>query len=123
MNNEHSDDTMNVNSELSKFDLNDLDDPPPTIHFKGKRFVFTGRLLYGSHDQCAQRTRELGGLVDETVTLETDYVVVGTQAGEHWKQTLYLATEYRERPDCNLKIVSGIAWATWLKAHRLGHVN
>lgn len=123
MSNEHDDHTMHANEELSRFDLNDLDDPPPTIHFKGKRFVFTGHLLYGSHEVCARRTRELGGLVDERVTLETDYVVVGTQADDHWKQTLYEATEYRDRPDCNLKIVSGIAWATWLKAHLSGHVD
>lgn len=115
-------------SEITTFDIDVLDFPPPAIHFKEKRFVFTGNLIYGSRAQCAHETREQGGLVDKNITRKTDYLVIGVQADDKWKHgnkggKIQKAMEYRDRPDCNIKIVSGIAFATWLKAYQLGRIT
>lgn len=120
--------SLGAQSEITTFDLTVLDFPPPPIDFKGKRFVFTGNLIYGNRSKCAEETRKLGALVDSGLTLKTDYLVVGVQADDKWKHgskggKIVKAMDYRERPECNLKIVSGIAWATWLRAHQSGRVS
>ena len=74
---------------------------------------------------CASDVRELGGIVDNSITLKTDYLVVGTQADDKWKYVnkggkIEKAMTYRNRDDCAIKIVSGIAFAVWLKAAKEG---
>jgi DNA ligase (NAD+) len=48
---------------------------------QGRRFVFTGALDSLSREQAEARVRELGGIVQQAVTMKTDYVVVGRDPG------------------------------------------
>jgi len=50
----------------------------------GKKFVFTGGLETLSRDEAKNKAREEGADISETVSKETDYVVVGTEPGEKY---------------------------------------
>ncbi len=49
--------------------------------FKGKTFVLTGELKSITRDKAKERIRSLGGNSSESVSKETDYVVVGNNPG------------------------------------------
>ncbi len=49
--------------------------------FFGKTFVLTGTLRTLSRDEAKAKVRDLGGVVSESVSKETDYVVAGESAG------------------------------------------
>jgi DNA ligase (NAD+) len=48
---------------------------------KGKTFVLTGELETMIRDEAKQKIRELGGDISESVSLKTDYVIVGKEPG------------------------------------------
>ena len=52
----------------------------------GKKFVLTGILSSISRDLAKTRIRELGGTISESVSKETDYVVVGDSPGSKYKK-------------------------------------
>ncbi len=49
---------------------------------KGKTFVLTGRLPSLTREEATQRIEAAGGVVASSVTKNTDYLIVGTDAGE-----------------------------------------
>lgn len=53
---------------------------------KNMSFVFTGSLKNLSRDQAKQRVRELGAEIHETVTKDTNYLVVGKEPGSKYQQ-------------------------------------
>lgn len=54
--------------------------------FAGKKFVFTGSLSSMARNEAKNIVRRLGGEVSESVSLETDYVVAGEEAGLKYKK-------------------------------------
>jgi len=48
---------------------------------EGKRFVLTGRLVSMPRGEAGERIKRLGGMVSSSVSLRTDYVVVGENPG------------------------------------------
>ncbi len=50
---------------------------PADARFEGLRFTFTGRLLYLSRDDAENCVRRFGGVVSNSVSRKTSYVVVG----------------------------------------------
>lgn len=54
---------------------------PGSQKLKDKVFVLTGGLETMTRDDARSRIRELGGDVSESVSLKTDYVVVGSEPG------------------------------------------
>ena len=52
--------------------------------FAGKTFVFTGEMESMSRDEAKAKVRELGGDPSETVSKNTDYVVVGSAPGSKY---------------------------------------
>ncbi|MGC9270189.1 NAD-dependent DNA ligase LigA, partial [Acidiphilium sp.] len=59
------------------------DETPPTAHnaLSGKTIVFTGTMQTMSRPEAKARAETLGAKVTESVSKNTDYVVIGTDAG------------------------------------------
>jgi DNA ligase (NAD+) len=62
----------------------------------GKIFVFTGGLETLTRDEAKDKVRQLGGDVSESVSKETDFVVVGSEPG----------SKYDNAKRLNIKIIS-----------------
>jgi hypothetical protein len=63
--------------------------PAPDICFTGKTFYLTGRFVFGSMLDCEETITELGGILVESVTQETDYLVVGELCSPDWVHTTF----------------------------------
>lgn len=78
---------------LNKIAVNPLGDPVnndiftfnPKVVFNGKNFVITGQFLDDSRETTITQIEELGGIIQNRVTKETNYVVVGSLGSESWK--------------------------------------
>ncbi len=66
-----------------------LTDPAPEVIFKGKSFVFTGKFYFGTRINCQLSVHERGGECTESVTKNTDYLVIGTLGSRDWLHTNY----------------------------------
>ena len=54
--------------------------------FNGKTFVLTGKLTIYTRDQASDLIEKLGGKVSSSVSVKTDYVVAGEDAGSKLKK-------------------------------------
>ena len=71
----------------------------------GKKFVFTGGLETLSRDEAKNKAREEGADVSESVSKETDYVVVGTEPGEKYDHAKKLGIKIIDEKEF-LKMIS-----------------
>lgn len=55
----------------------------------GKHCCLTGKFSFGEKDKIEQMILEKGGFCDKSVKKSTDYLVVGSQGNENWKQGTY----------------------------------
>ncbi|MGH8675125.1 MAG: NAD-dependent DNA ligase LigA, partial [Burkholderiales bacterium] len=67
--------------------------------FGGKTFVLTGKLSSLSRDEAGDCIRELGGKVSGSVSKNTDYVVVGDDAGSKLRKATELAVKIIEEDE------------------------
>ncbi|MDP2668735.1 MAG: NAD-dependent DNA ligase LigA [bacterium] len=65
----------------------------------GKTFVLTGELEAMSRDEAKARVRELGGDPSETVSKNTDYVVVGSSPGSKYARAQKLGVKILDEKD------------------------
>jgi len=70
-----------------------------------QNFVLTGGLQTMTRDKAKERIRNLGGEVAESVSKETDYVIVGSDPGE----------KYSHAQELNVKIIDEKEFITLLK--------
>ena len=75
---------------------------------KGKHIAITGSLLFYKRQEAFELIRDLGGIPQENVTKETDYLVVGhyrknTIIGE--KSNKRILAERYIRQGCGIKII------------------
>jgi DNA ligase (NAD+) len=77
--------------------LNDeYSSPVKEQKLKGLVFVLTGSLSALSREEAKQKIRSLGGEVSESVSLKTNYVVVGENPG----------SKYEKAKELGVKIIS-----------------
>lgn len=55
-------------------------------HFSGKTFVLTGTLQHYTREEASQLIKERGGRVSGSVSKETDYLLVGEDAGSKYEK-------------------------------------
>ncbi len=89
--------------------------PPPTIAFEGRTFVFAGEMAYGPTHACEREVLELGGMCERTVSRRTDYLVIGALASGEWSQSSFGTSidevvQYRSR-GVPIAIVTEEYWA------------
>lgn len=72
--------------------------------FAGKTFVFTGEMESMSRDEAKAKVRELGGNPSETVSKNTDYIVVGSSPGSKYARAQKLGVKIIDEKEF-LKIV------------------
>ncbi len=65
----------------------------------GKTFVFTGTLENGSREHAWELVRQLGGEISESVSRNTDYVVVGAEPGSKAEKAEKLGVKILEEDD------------------------
>lgn len=57
----------------------------PEIIFPNKNYLFTGNLVYGSRSKAQDKVIELGGNCLKSLTLKTNYLVVGSLGSDDYK--------------------------------------
>lgn len=75
---------MEMLKEGSPFDY-----PVPEIRFAGASFVFTGKLASGTRAECQEAVEALGAVAQNSVTSNTDYLTIGNEGSESWRQGSY----------------------------------
>ena len=105
---EEHDQPLNLSTRLP------FDEPTPTILFEGHEHVFTGRMLYGTRQDCERKVVDRGGRVGKTVTKRTNFLVIGPIASSAWLESTHgrkilRAVELRGE-GLPLRIVSEEAW-------------
>jgi len=82
----------------------------PKINFTQKKFLFTGNLTYGSRSKAQSKVIELGGNCLKGLTIETDYLVVGSLGSEDYKFSRFgskieKAIKYNREKGTNILII------------------
>lgn len=75
-----------------------IQNPKPSLNsqaslISGKTFVLTGTLSTLTRDETKEKIRQLGGNISESVSKNTDYVVVGANPGSKLKQAKKLGIQ------------------------------
>ncbi len=103
--------------ESSSFPLNKP--CPETVLFPGMKFCLTGKFVYGTRKICEESTKALGASTSKGVTLDTNYLVIGTFCSKDWIHTSYgrkieKAVEYRDERKTGIQIIHEDVWAKHL---------
>jgi hypothetical protein len=90
-----------------------LTSPAPAIVFHQRNFVLTGKFIFGTRKQCEAAILARGGNCLQSITLRTDYLVIGSLASRDWFNTAWgrkiqKAAEYKEK--CQICIVNESHW-------------
>lgn len=106
--------------EVAKSAKLPLDPEPRVVVFQDKSFVFTGTGVYGTRKMMQDATKRNGGTVHKSVTLKTDYVVLGTYVTPAWihqsfGRKIEQALVYRDGRKTGLQIVHEEDWALALR--------
>jgi NAD-dependent DNA ligase len=60
-----------------------------SIHFVERRFCFTGKFAYGPRKKCQDAVMARGAIIDDDVTKQTHYLVLGAFVSPDWKHESY----------------------------------
>lgn len=95
-------------------------DDDPYVVFDGNVFVFTGEFLWGTRKECFREVEKRGGIAKDSVTRETNYLVIGTMASPDWivanfGRKIQKAAEMVESGECEISIIREVDWTMALK--------
>lgn len=91
------------------------------IIIPGSLFCLTGKFITGTRKKCEDMVNSAGALTGSSVTLKTDYLVIGDLSSRDWKFTSFgrkieKAIEYRDSGKSDVSIISEQMWLDSLKA-------
>ena len=97
-----------------------LDPEPRTVRMAGNMFVFTGTGVFGTRKMMQDATIRAGGTVERSITMRTNFVVLGTYVTPAWVHQSFgrkieKAMEYRDRKGTGVQIVHEEDWAQALE--------
>jgi NAD-dependent DNA ligase len=89
--------------------------PEPRVEFPTLSFCLTGKFAYGPRRICEEVVLDRGGKAQGYVTMDLDFLVIGTFSSTDWSHTSYgrkieKAVEYREK-NRRPAIISEDLWA------------
>jgi hypothetical protein len=108
-------DFFNTGSALPEHIANIFDDDP-TVVFDQNIFVLTGEFLFGTRSYCHKAIQSRGGVVSESVTKKTNYLIVGSRSSPDWivenfGRKIQKAAEMLESGDYEISIIHEVDWA------------
>lgn len=97
-----------------------LDPDPRTVRIAGNIFVFTGTGVFGTRKMMQDATIRAGGTVERSITMRTNFVVLGTYVTPAWVHQSFgrkieKAMEYRDQKGTGVRIVHEEDWADALE--------
>jgi NAD-dependent DNA ligase len=95
-------------------------DDDPSVYFEGHVFVFTGDFLWGTRKECFREVEKRGGIPKDTITKETNYLVIGTHASPDWiaenfGRKIQKAAEMVQSGEYEISIIREVDWSMALK--------
>lgn len=78
-----------IDSETRDINISGHCTSEPDILFDGKRFCITGVLKSGNRENLKQIISDMGGIPTNTVTMKTDYLIVGDNGNPAWAFACY----------------------------------
>ena len=95
--------------------------PDAEIIIPGSVFCLTGKFITGTRKKCEDMVNSAGALTGSSVTLKTDYLVIGDLSSRDWKfssfgRKIEKAIEYRDSGKSDVAIISEQMWLDSLKA-------
>lgn len=78
-----------------------LDDPPPLLSIRDTVYLFTGKFVSGTREECQRRVIERGGRCATRFNLQVQVLVIGTLGSKDWARSTHgrkieEAVRYRE---------------------------
>ncbi len=95
-------------------------DDDPHVIFEQNVFVLTGEFLWGTRKECFREIEKRGGLPKDSVTKETNYLVIGTMSSPAWivsnfGRKIQKAAEMVESGNAEISIIREVDWSMALK--------
>lgn len=92
-----------------------LDQPAPPVLFKGQKYCLTGIFMTGSRAECEAMLEEREAVIQNNVTLKTDYLIIGLVESPDWKFGNYgtkvsQAIDYKQNRGQLINIISESYW-------------
>lgn len=89
--------------------------PDAEIIIPGSVFCLTGKFITGTRKKCEDMATNAGALTSSSVTLKTDYLVIGDLSSRDWKfssfgRKIEKAIEYRDSGKSDVAIISEQMW-------------
>ena len=83
-------------------------------------FIFTGTGVFGTRKMMQDATSRAGGTVERSITMRTNFVVLGTYVTPAWVhqsfgRKIQKAMDYRDRKGTGVQIVHEEDWARALE--------
>lgn len=97
-----------------------LTKPCPEVIIPDHTFCLTGTFLSGQRKDCEQAIFERGGIIQNSVTLALDYLVIGSKPTKDWKHSSFgnkilKAADYNSEKKAKIKIICENDWIEAMK--------
>lgn len=81
--------TNQIQDEISEVKISGLCTSNPVVSFQGKIFCITGVLKSGNRADIEGNIKTLGGQIVDTITKNTDYLIIGDNGNPAWAYSCY----------------------------------